>query len=264
MADANSWVLSTREFRLLWEQRDAAPYPAFAYDGPEHFDNGDLARLADKRLLAQLAAESTALKEAAFTAFTKPRYSFEILGAESSDTEREPTLSRIYSAWDGVSQSAFIARQAPGLVVSVGGDVTVTRVDFEAWTSRLVASLPLSGFAGRLPQDLDVAMDVENWLNTTELSVSPRARRDTAGAAFVHLPQAYAAYVTVQVGSIADGRRPHKQEIQIADVAGDGCYALVVDTPALAVGVDGKKLATLLNKAINATKKRHDAAVVSA
>ena len=260
MADRPAWIVGTEQFRLLWSDQDGAAFPSeLAPLGSREYENADVERLAQLEMLANLRSAMNPTKQAAMAALTRPRYSISVSGLDArrpfTDTSHH---IGIVSAWGGTGDRAVIARQKPGRSTSHGGDVAVTMHALSDWTADLVAMLPRSIRAGMLPADHAVPFD-ETSIDVEVLrQVSASAPKSTAAAAFVHRSPTTCGSLRVQVGSVADGRRPTSMTVKFRDIEGDGRYLLIIDSPGSALGVDDAKMASTLNRVINATKKLHD------
>ncbi|MBJ7291143.1 ESX secretion-associated protein EspG [Williamsia sp.] len=255
---ADAWTLSTHEFRLLWEmQADRTPYPrTFAFGGGETFDDADDRRKVEKQIRSELQATTSQMKEAAFASFAAPRFSVDVIGARAHGTRLDHF--RAHGAWRGRPEPAFLAVQKSTDDLTIGGDVDITRYDATGWSDAIVGVLPQSPPAGRLPVDNNVPTNSQPVADVVLRSIASSASKTSAAAAFAHLAPSMGAVITLRVGSLADTHSPDSADIHVADIDDDGRYALIMDEPATALGVDADALARLVNKVLNTVRSRHD------
>ncbi|GAA1457198.1 hypothetical protein GCM10009619_09540 [Williamsia maris] len=254
---ADAWKLSTHEFRLLWESDPSgAPYPqTFAYGSVELFPDADARRLAEKQIRKTLDDAMTRMKATALETFHRPTLSVDIIGAASSAPAAR--RFRAHGTWRAGSEMAYVATQESTNDLTIGGAVRIASYPLGAWTSALLSTLPHARSAGRLPSDTAVPVKYEPLLETSVTAVSSTASTQTAAAAFVHLGCDAGAVLTLRAGSLADRFKPTTLEVHVADIDGDGRYALLMDNPATALPVDDAGLIKLVNKTLNAVRDRH-------
>lgn len=254
----DAWTLSTHEFRLLWEaQADAAPYPrTFAYGGVgEVFHDADERRAVEMTLLERLRSSSTPAKEAAFAAFARPKLSLDVIGGYAGKSG--PAHFRVHGAWRSKPENAFVAFQESTADLTIGGSVSITAHPSAEWTQAVVDRFPTRPSAGRREVDHVVPTSEQRFGESVVRAVTSDASTGSAAAAFIHLKPVLGAVVTVRVGALADGVTPDEAEIHVADIQDDGRYALVMDSPATALGLDAHGLARLINKVFNSVRDRH-------
>ncbi|MBT0568487.1 hypothetical protein [Williamsia sp. CHRR-6] len=259
--DGQAWVLTTDEFRLLWEAFDTTEYPrGFALAGDTPYPNGETQLRAEKETREQFRTQLSAPQRAAVSALASPLYSIGILGGWATATSPKMVGVQVHSGWHGASPHAYIAVQQPSPNLSVGGPVHIRRVDFPAWSASLVGALPASPGPGRLPADHQVPVQIENIAEVPTLTVAPSASRHTAAAAFGQIALRGGAVLTIRVGSASDPRKPVTAEVHVADVPDDGRYALAIlaNSDGAAMGVTDVALGKLINRVVNAARRQYD------
>ncbi|MGU3292473.1 hypothetical protein [Williamsia sp. M5A3_1d] len=230
--------------------------------GTTEYADADEEHLARQATLQHLMGEMNSAKREAMSALTRPRYTIAISGLDARKPLQDTSHHiGIVSAWGGSGDVAFTARQRPGPSAARGGAVEVTRHVLTRWSADLVRMLPRPSGAGRLPRDMDVAFDEIPVEFGTLRKVSPSVSTATAAASFAHRSPTTCGSIRVQVGSEADGRRPTTTMLHYRDVADDGRYLLVEDSPGSAAGVDDATMASAINRVINAAKRVHDSRV---
>ncbi|WP_299575249.1 hypothetical protein [uncultured Williamsia sp.] len=218
------------------------------------FQDADERRSVEKKLLERLRSTSTPAKEAAFAAFTRPRLSLDVIGGYAG--KFGPAHFRIHGAWRGKPENAFVAVQGSTPDLTIGGDVSITTHPSEDWTRAVVQRFPTRPAAGRRQVDNAVPTSTQLMGESVVRTVIANASSTSAAAAFVHLKPVLGAVITVRVGALADGVTPGEAEIHVADIEDEGRYALVMDSPATALGVDAEGLARLINKVFNSVRDR--------
>ncbi|GAA2054934.1 hypothetical protein [Williamsia deligens] len=254
MAPVDAWRLSTLHFRQLWEESDAADYPLeFAYA------DADVAAGADTPRLPGLS-DLTPPQRAAIDAITRPRVTIAATGLDARRDFADPRHHvRILSATADMT-TVYVARQHLGATVDRGATVAITQHAPSQWTHDLVGLLPRSPGAGTLTTDATVAFAPVPGFDIGTVSTVVEPRTPTAATAFARPDPATCGSLRVQVGSIADGRRPTALEVRFRDIVDDGRYLLIVDEPGVAMGVDHKGFASMLNRVVNTLRTRHRAA----
>lgn len=255
---SDAWTMSTHEFRLLWEDGPpGTPYPqTFATGSGETYPDGDARRLAEKTLLEKARSRWSPVKTTAFEAFHGPTLSVDLIGATVESGKRRHF--RAHGAYRGPADTAFLAVQSSTDNLTIGGPVSITVHPLKQWSQALVATMPPAVAAGTRPTDTHVPVTHQHVADITVIPTPDlTASRTTAAAAFVHELGTTGAVLTLRVGSLADGTQPTSLQLHVADLPDDGRYALVLDSPATALGVDDIGLARLINKTLNALRKRH-------
>lgn len=249
----SDWVLSTTDFRLLWEQQDGSEFPLDLL--PVGAPGVDL----ERRRIDLEHAPLTGGRLEAMAALTRPYVSIGVSGIDATRDFADPIHHlHLTAAWSVGAEYAYVARQQVGAHISEGGDVTLSRIPANVLPDTIVEMLPPSTGAGHLPADLAVTFRQEPLLAESTIAVVTAARSDVATAAFTSTAApTTCGTLRVQVGSVADGRRPTSLELRFRDIADDGRYLLIIDDPGAAIPVDSFTLAKMLNRVINLLRKRH-------
>ncbi|MGU3292769.1 hypothetical protein [Williamsia sp. M5A3_1d] len=251
----DAWNLSTREFRLLWEEFDASDYPLeFAYTGTD-----DIHRGSDGPSAPSIRAERlTTPQREAMTALCKPSITIGVGGLDArkpfTDTSHQ---SRLVSATRD-TEHVYIARQKLGDSPSIGATVSITRHALKTWTRDLVGLLPAAASAGSLPSDTNVGFGRLPGADTSTVATVVAPQHPSAASAFTNPQPATCGSIRVQVGSITDELRPLSMELRYRDIPGDGRYLLIIDSPGAALPIDDTSFAKTLNRVINTLRNRHN------
>ncbi|MGJ0120380.1 hypothetical protein ACQ7HM_14350 [Williamsia sp. MIQD14] len=227
-------MLSTTDFRLLWEQQDGSDFP------PELLPVGDPGDDVAKRRVDTEQTPLAGSSLAAMTAFTRPSVSIGVSGIDASRDFADPIHHlHITAAWRAGAEYAYVARQKMGAHISNGADITVSRTLASSMPETVVDMLPRSSGAGRLRSDTAVAFERLPLLAESTVAVVTRERPNMASAAFsTTVAPATCGTFRVQIGSVTDGRRPTSMEARYRDIAEDGRYLLIIDDPGAAMPVD--------------------------
>jgi hypothetical protein len=252
---SDAWTMSTAQFRTLWEGADASEYPIeFAYTDAGERDAGEPDASVEK------LADLSSVKQSAIHALTRPQVTIALSAIDSRrpfDDARHHI--RIVSATKDMT-TVYLARQSL-TAVSVGSTVAITREEPAAWARHLVGVLPPTP-AGSLPTDTAVAFSSTPSLDDFVIATVATPPSSKTAAVFAKADLGVCGTLRIQVGSIADGRRPSSIEVRFRDVIDDGRYMLIVDDPGIAMPVDAGTFASMLNRVVNTLRKRHTAEAV--
>ncbi|MFC3964548.1 ESX secretion-associated protein EspG [Nocardia jiangsuensis] len=256
-----SWSFTDVEFKVLWERinRRGLPRPFTFTSRTPLLDDYEREKLAIwERMRPDVDAELRDL----FTAIGLPEVYVVVRGWWEDDPDNPENQIRARVVRVGVQ--GYLLIQQPGETLWHSGGFTIEECGPRGLVDAVLRVLPPSpaGRTATVPLVLDHA-DEHEYHRPEPDSLVTEARSESAAdvsARFLAAPGAATGAISVHQGHSAFGPRGIlKQDIFWRDMLDDGRYAIVLDQAPVAMGVDGRRLAGLVDAAVERMLERADA-----
>ncbi|MEV6139617.1 ESX secretion-associated protein EspG [Nocardia sp. NPDC051990] len=246
---SSSWRFSDLEFVVIWESmRDGTVPPPFVYTSRTPIYQDYLREKAEAR--ESLRSRLGQAFGSALVAMARPEIRIVVRGWDSRDPANPKGRISLLAVRRG--NEGYLITQEAGETVWHSAGFTVEQCGALELAEVVARALPHSD-AGTLDRlALDSVANPEADLDfrygrsvAHELNYDPD--RDRLQRFLSATPEAGGRIEVAQVGSRFGPRGVFRRALDWRDLAGDGRYAITEGCPRMAVGVDAKRLTSLIN-----------------